>query len=108
MYVLDQSWQNDFLDYTLATGQTSIVVSVWQSLGAIDQAFIQRERDWRLVYNYLREIGPREVWRKVKSRSAERLRNEKYVSCGLGEVLESASGTFAQGESVVFLAPFHP
>ncbi len=47
--------------------------------------------------------------RKVLSRSRERYRNEKYVSCGLGRVLESAdSKRLAPSQIVAFLAPSHP
>jgi predicted dehydrogenase len=77
-------------------------------LGAVEGAYVVRDRDPRIILNYLREIGPREVLRKVISRTGERLRNEKYVSCGLGTVVESRSPAVRPGDDVVFLAPFHP
>ena len=62
-----------------------------------------------MVWNYLREIGPRATLRKVVSRTRERFRNAKFFSCGLGRVLEGPrDGRFAVGERVIFLLPAGP
>jgi predicted dehydrogenase len=62
-----------------------------------------------MLANYLREIGLKEVARKVRSRLGERRRNDKLVSCGVGRVLEApVDGTFAVGALVGFVAPSHP
>src|SRR5208282_981906 len=63
----------------------------------------------RLVLNYLRQIGFRAVLRKIRSRLGVTARNEKYVSCGLGTVLEApANACYPRGSRVAFLAPLHP
>jgi predicted dehydrogenase len=107
VYVLDREWTDGFLDYALMPGHTRIKVALWQTVDQVTDAYIQRPRDLRLVWNYLREIGPRAVYAKVRSRSAERLRNAKYISCGIGMVMEN-SDTFTKGDVVVFIAPIHP
>jgi predicted dehydrogenase len=63
-----------------------------------------------MLLNYVREVGPIEVARKVRSRLEERNRNEKFLSCGIGYVLEPADGNdqHPAGQLVVFLAPSHP
>lgn len=43
------------------------------------------------------------------SRSNEEFRNEKYVSCGLVQILETADDNCScVGDPVIFLAPLHP
>jgi len=70
---------------------------------------VRSRRDLRMVWNYARAIGVRDTLRKVASRSRERFRNEKYVSCGLGRVLEAPDGgALTEGETVVFLSPLGP
>ncbi|SIO55249.1 Predicted dehydrogenase [Singulisphaera sp. GP187] len=108
MFVLGREWKGGYLDYACGEGETRIAVATWQNLGVVDNAFIKRPFDWRLIHNYLPEIGPRLVLRKILSRTRERVRNMKHVSCGLGRVLDTRGDTFAQSDPVVFLAPFHP
>lgn len=66
-------------------------------------------RDLRKVLNYAREIGSRAALTKIWSRLAERYRNEKFISCGLGRVLEAPEGAeAAKGALVSFLLPAGP
>ena len=108
MYILDRQWTGGFLDEHCGPGRVRVAVRSWRVLGAVDDAYVVRAIDPRLVWNYLREIGPRQVWKKVVSRSRERLRNKKYAACGLGTVLESGDPSVAPGAEVAFFAPFHP
>jgi len=62
-----------------------------------------------MLWNYLGEIGPLNVARKVISRRNERGRNDKRVSCGIGRILAGPEqGDLAPGDHVVFLAPVAP
>ena len=66
-------------------------------------------RDARKVLNYVREIGPRTALTKIWSRLAERHRNEKFVSCGFGRVVEAPEdGEVQSGALVHFLLPAGP
>jgi predicted dehydrogenase len=69
-----------------------------------------RPRSPKLLWTYWRELGVVAVARKVRSRLAEQNRNQKFVACGVGTVIESpaASGALDVGSSVAFVAPCHP
>src|SRR4051794_18936692 len=108
MHILGDSWKGGYLDAHCGRGQVRVAPFLWRVLGAVDDAYVVHRRDPRIILNYLREVGARAVLRKVASRSGERLRNQKYASCGLGTVVESPSRDFRPGEPVAFLAPFHP
>lgn len=102
-------WTDGYLDYHRRGCEYRVQVIAWRTLGRVEGLYFVRPRSMRLVYNYLREVGGREVLRKVTSRTREGSRNEKYVSCGVGRVLEQGSGKeFSVGHLVVFLAPSHP
>ena len=59
--------------------------------------------------NYLPVVGPVGLFTKTWSRIREDRRNEKYVSCGMGKIIENSSGNrFSKGELVGFMAPLHP
>lgn len=108
MYILDTDWNDQYLDYCCGDGQTRIKVECWTRIAPVDDMYIVRTRDPAMVYNYLREVGPIEVARKIVSRNKERLRNRKYLSAGVGTVSEARGDRFVAGARVVFLAPCHP
>ena len=61
-----------------------------------------------MVWNYLLQLGPVSVWRKVRSRLAEGQRNRKVAGIGAGRVVEASSGSgLGIGDPVVFFAPNH-
>lgn len=93
-------WVSGFLDYHGGPDDLRIEVVGWRKLAPVSDLYFERERRLGVVLNYLREIGPRGVVRRVRSRQAERLRNEKFVSCGIGQVVN--------GPSVAFVATSHP
>ena len=107
--LLGDEWKAGFLDYYCGSREYRIQVLAWVNLERLEGVYFVRSRSLRLVWNYLREVGPTEVLRKISSRSQERYRNEKYVSCGLGRVIESADEVRVPiGQAVAFLAPNHP
>jgi len=102
-------WQGGFLDYAKGPHEARLEVLAMRNLERVDDLFFVRSASWRLLLNYLREVGPRTVLRKVASRSRERHRNEKFLSCGVARVLEStADGEPSPGRTVGFVAPTHP
>lgn len=74
------------------------------TLKRVNGLYFERSRSLRLVANYVREIGVGPTVKKILSRSAERYRNEKYLSIGFGVVAADGGGT----QSVVFIATRHP
>lgn len=104
-----EKWTDGFLDYHYRPGDCRIKVLTCLTLGSVEELYFVRARSARLVWNYLREIGFRDVCRKIVSRHDERFRNEKFLSVGVGSVQESGiSSKLCEGDRVVFIAPAHP
>jgi len=110
MFVLTGgNWTDGYLDEHRDPGTCRVQVSAWLRLRRIDDLYFVPGRDWRRVSNYVREIGTRQVWRKIRSRLAERGRNEKVLAVGAGRIVEPGAGqTLAAGTPVLFVAPCHP
>jgi predicted dehydrogenase len=105
--LLQGRWEDGLLDYHRPRDEYRIEVTAWLRLAPVGDVYFVRQASLRLLVAYFREIGVRETARKVMSRIRERRRNEKYVSCGVGRVLEGPR-THLVGERVVFVASFHP
>ncbi|MBW2229527.1 MAG: Gfo/Idh/MocA family oxidoreductase [Deltaproteobacteria bacterium] len=102
-------WVDTTLDYYRAPDDYRVRVTALANIEQLTDLYFVRPRSARLIWNYLSQVGPVGVWRKVASRLQERFRNEKYVSFGYGEVLEAPErGRFGLGERVVFFAPGFP
>jgi predicted dehydrogenase len=105
----NHGWGDTVLDAHLPPGAVRISVSGIVNIAKLDGVYFVRRKTWRLVWNYIREIGVANVLRKVCSRKREALRNEKYLSVGVGEVLQGESAApGGRGSFVVFVAPCHP
>lgn len=102
-------WRAGCPDVHCGAGQYRIEVALWQRLAPVDGLYFVRPRSPRLLWNYAREVGGRVVLRKVVSRMSEALRNEKYVSYGVGRVVEAPlGGHFGLGAPVLFVVPSGP
>jgi len=103
-------WAEGLADYHRPPGTYRVETLAACPLERLEGLYpVRSRRDLRMVWNYARAIGVPDTLRKVASRSCERFRNEKYVSCGLGRVLEAPSdASLAEGETVVFLWPAGP
>ena len=102
-------WKDGFMDYYRSPEEYRIQVLAWKNLEKLEGLYFIPPKRFRLLWNYLCEIGPVEVLKKFLSRRRERYRNEKYVSCGIGRVIESADELkFPIGKFVVFFATNHP
>lgn len=114
MRILGKRWQDGYLDEASLPAHCRIDVRIWAVAGRVRGLYFERPPDLRLVWNYLRDIGARQVIRKVRSRRAERLRNAKYVALGCGVVLSddlashSPTRSGLVGTPVAFIAPCHP
>ena len=85
-----------------------VAVESWLAVRPLAGQYVTRSLDVRMVWNYLRHLGPAAVARKVRSRLAERRRNRKCAGIGVGVVLESSPGAeLPAGTRVVFFAPNH-
>ncbi|MGH7480841.1 MAG: Gfo/Idh/MocA family protein [Longimicrobiales bacterium] len=107
--LLGGAWRDGLLDYHRGPDDVRVDVVAWRTLGRVEGAFFVRRRSLRMLWNYARELGAREVLRKVVSRWAEAGRNEKFVSAGYGRVLDAPRRAgLERGDDVVFIAPAHP
>lgn len=102
-------WKSGYLDYTRGPDEHRIKVLAMLNLRALSELNVIRPKRPSIILNYLRELGIRGVLLKVRSRLAEAARNDKQVSCGIGEVMEAPfDSPFLPGTRVVFVAPAHP
>ena len=101
-------WKAGYLDYSLIEGAVRIKVHSWRKVIPVTGQYFERSLNWRMPLDYVREVGLRTVVSKIVSRLSERGRNRKYVSVGMGSVLESSVESVAAGEWVLFVAPNHP
>jgi predicted dehydrogenase len=108
--LIGDHWSDGFLDYWGERDEYAVEVLAWKCVSSISGLYFERRYDWRLVWNYVRELGPVAVLNKYRSRRAERERNRKYISCGIGRVAAGGprSGRLREGEMVLFIAPCHP
>lgn len=106
---MTDQWKDAYIDYYKSANELRIDVRGWVVLQKIEDQYFVRPKDWRLVLNYLKQIGIKAVLRKIASRSKELARNEKYLSLGIGIVRNAdAEGQFSAGQPVIFLVANHP
>lgn len=104
-----KKWREGFLDYRRNKNEYRIQVLAWKNLEKLENVYHTRPKSLRLLVNYFPVVGPHGLFTKIWSRIREERRNEKYISCGVGRVIESANKQiFSEGELVSFVAPFHP
>ncbi len=108
MYILGNSWEDGFLDYCGAEDCVRIQVAAWGIVERIAGMYLESPRDWRILWNYGREIGFRNVLTKVISRSREKNRNKKVLAIGLGTVVDASGSGKGPSQRVAFIAPCHP
>lgn len=97
------------MDYCRNKNEYRIQVLVWKNLEKLENVYHTRPKSLRLLINYFPVVGFEGLFTKIWSRLREERRNEKYISCGLGKIIESADNqSFPEGELVGFIAPWHP
>lgn len=110
MYILcGGKWRDQYLDYHLTTGSVRIETVAWLNLTEAKGIYFERKFSLRMLSEYIREIGWRAVCLKARSRLAERGRNQKFYSTGIGKIIETRDcKNYAPGDYVVFISPMHP
>lgn len=104
-----KKWRSGFLDYYLNQNSCRIQVLAWKDLEKIENLYHTRPKSIKLLINYFPVVGPKGMITKVWSRIREDRRNDKYVSCGIGKILESSGDkNLAEGKTVAFVATMHP
>lgn len=107
--LVDGRWVDGLLDFHRGPGDYRLEVHRLVNLEPVPELYFVRGPSPRLLWNYLREVGPRAVLRKARSRMQERLRNDKWLSVGEGRVIEApANAPLRPGAAVCFVAPAHP
>jgi len=111
MYLLtDGKWHSGYCNYALhRDNHVRIEVCDWHIMGRINDQYISYPLDWRIIYNYLRDVGIKAVFLKLVSRLREKNRNAKFYAIGTGKVIETGQKSNCQiGNTVIFFAPNHP
>ena len=105
MKVLRDRPEDGYLDQAMTEGSVRVQVVRVTCYPPSGEQFFRRQLDVRFVLAYAREIGLLNVARKVRSRRAEQVRNERCVVAGLGRVIESSDPGVVPGRLVPFIAP---
>jgi predicted dehydrogenase len=111
MYFLSsKQWKDGLLDYAMDNGPSvRISIRAISPIATQEDCYFVRPKSMRMLWEYYKEIGLRNVALKIVSRFTETLRNDKWLSVGIGTV-ETAKQTdlFQAGDPVLFVAPLHP
>ena len=104
-----KQWKNDFLDYYRSKKEYRIQVLAWKNLEKIEDAYYIRPKSLKMALRYLPVVGFYGLFTKAWSRWREQKRNNKYISCGIGKIIETEDNSeFKINDTVAFIAPFHP
>jgi|GEM_PF-193468 glycosyltransferase involved in cell wall biosynthesis/predicted dehydrogenase len=98
------------LDACLFPLSVRIKVLALHNLEEVQAQYFIRKKSMLKVYYYIKEIGLKPTVEKICSRWRERFRNEKYISIGVGQVLEPEATvkSVQKEEMVFFIATNHP
>ena len=107
--LVNKKWRGNFVDYPKNQREYRVKVLSFKNLERLENVYHIRPKSLRLLWNYFPVMGFEGTFYKVWSRIREDYRNEKYISCGFGEIIETAHDNgFSVGDLVGFLAPWHP
>lgn len=109
MRILGTQWEDGYLDESLLPGCVRLDIGFKVNIASIRGAHFIRRPSLRSLVARLGRIGPVALLQKISSRSKEKLRNEKMLSIGWAQVIESRSiDPSLVDEWVVFIAPVGP
>jgi predicted dehydrogenase len=102
--LVDDLWEDRFLDYWCGPGEVRLQVRVWWNVAELNDLYFEYppRKSLRKLWDYGREVGPVDLARKVVSRLSETERNRKFVAIGIGELVDQPETLRA------FVAPCHP
>lgn len=104
-----KKWREGFLDYHRNKREYRVKVLAWKDLEKLEHVYHTRPKSLRLLLNYFPVVGPVGIVTKTWSRLREERRNDKYLGCGFGIIVEKPEqGNFTIGQIVAFIAPWHP
>lgn len=104
MHVLGNgSWVAGFLDQAATPERARVEVHRQVALAPVTDQFFVREPQLAMLVSYVRMLGIRRVVRKVRSRHDESLRNDAWLSVGIGRLAEGPGGG-----PVAFVVPSGP
>lgn len=107
--LVGKKWKNGFLDYHRNKKEYRIQVLALKNLEKIEDAYYVRPKSLKMALRYLPVVGPYGLFTKAWSRLREERRNNKYISCGVGKIIETGDNSeFKLNDIVAFIAPFHP
>ncbi len=107
--LVNKKWRDNFVDYPKNQKEYRVKVLGFKNLERLEDVYHIRPKSLRLLLNYFPVMGFEGTFNKAWSRLREDYRNEKYISCGFGEIIETAhDNSFSVGDLVGFLAPWHP
>lgn len=97
------------MDYYRNKKEYRVEVLAWKDLEKLEHVYHTRAKSLRLLMNYFPVVGFEGLITKTWSRLREERRNDKYIACGIGRILEYPEGSrFSAGQTVGFIAPWHP
>src|SRR3989344_5112704 len=85
-----KKWGAGYLDYHKNALEYRIQVLAWKNLERLENVYHTRQKSLRLLLNYLPVVGIEGLITKTWSRLREEHRNEKYIACGIGRILETS------------------
>lgn len=92
-----KKWKGGFLDYHRTNQEYRIQVLAWKNLEKLENVYHTRQKSLRLLMNYFPVVGLEGLITKTWSRLREARRNEKYISCGIGRIMECGEhGNFSE------------
>lgn len=107
--LVNKKWRDNFVDYPKNKREYRIKVLGFKNMERLEDVYHIRPKSLRLLLNYFPVMGFGGTFYKTWSRLREDYRNEKYISCGFGEIIETAQdSSFSVGDLVGFVAPWHP
>lgn len=97
------------MDYHRNRREYRVKVLAWKDLEKLEHVYHTRPKSLRLLINYFPVVGPVGMVTKTWSRLREERRNDKYLGCGIGVIVETPEQkSFSIGQTVAFIAPWHP
>ena len=108
MHIFSRNKKIGILDSYLLQNSLRVHVLSIANLQEINDQYFVREKSFRKIYYYCKEIGIKNTLLKVLSRSREKIRNKKYFSMGIGKIIQSTSALFQPEQTIYFIATNHP
>lgn len=104
-------WSDNWLDEAVGPDEVRVEVHEWVNVTDVPDLYFARSGSLHFLLGQLKRLGPADMYRKIRSRLAERgRRNDRVVAVGSGRVLKAGTNVpaWCVGRPVRFVAPRHP